>query len=132
LAWPVLTGLGRLVSTTAFRLSLAYMLASALFAGGLIAYVGWNARRVIDDQISQTLEAQIAALQDQYRVGGIRRLTSVVERRSREPGAFLFLLQGPQGDTLAGNITGLRAEAFTPGVTVEATYQRRTACRVRP
>ncbi len=100
------------------------MLASALFAGGLIAYVGWNARRVIDDQISQTLEAQIAALQDQYRVGGIRRLTSVVERRSKEPGAFLFLLQGPQGETLAGNITGLRAENFTPGATVEATYQR--------
>ncbi|MGL4241154.1 MAG: HAMP domain-containing protein, partial [Beijerinckiaceae bacterium] len=117
-------GLLRLLGTTAFKLSLVYMVVSAVFAGGLIAYVGWNARRVIDEQIAQTLSAQIAALQDQYRVGGIRRLTSVVERRAREPGAFLFLLQGAQGETLAGNITGVRMDAFTPGETVEATYQR--------
>jgi signal transduction histidine kinase len=118
------TGLRRLLSTTAFKLSLVYMVASALFAGGLIVYVGWNARRLIDEQIGQTLTAQSAALQDQYRVGGIRRLTSVVERRAREPGAFLFLLHGTQGETLAGNITGVRMESFTPGMTVETTYQR--------
>jgi signal transduction histidine kinase len=118
------TGLRRLVTTTAFRLSLVYMVASALFAGGLIAYVGSHARRLVDEQISQSIIGQIAALQDQYRVGGIRRLTAVIDRRTREPGAFLFLLQGPQGETLAGNIVGLRADAFPPGRTVETSYQR--------
>jgi signal transduction histidine kinase len=116
--------LRRLVGTTAFKLSLAYMLASALFAGGLIAYVGRHAQGVIDEQIGQTLAAQGSALQDQYRLGGIRRLTATVERRAREPGAFLFLLVGAQGETLAGNISGVRVESLSPNAASETTYLR--------
>jgi signal transduction histidine kinase len=119
-----LNSLGRLVGTTAFKLSMAYMLASALFAGGLIAYVGSHARSLIDEQIGQTLTAQGNALQDQYRLGGIRRLTATVERRAREPGAFLFQLLGPQGETLAGNISGVRLESLQPNAAVETTYLR--------
>ena len=85
-----MTGLKRLVGTTAFKLSVVYMLASAIFAGGLLLYVGWNARRLIDDQIGQTLTAQISGLADQYRIGGIRRLQSIIERRSRQPGSYLL------------------------------------------
>jgi signal transduction histidine kinase len=117
-------GVGRLIGTTAFKLSLVYMVASALFAGGLITYVGWHARRLIDEQIGQTLTGQINALADQYRLGGVRRLAGVIDRRTREPGAFLFLLQGPQGETLAGNISGVRADSFQTGVTLETVYQR--------
>jgi signal transduction histidine kinase len=115
---------GRLIGTTAFRLSLATMVASAIFAGGLLLYVGWNARRLIDEQIGQTLSAQINGLADQYRIGGLRRLTAVIERRSRQPGSFLFLLQGPQGETLAGNISGVPAQMLASSETFETTYQR--------
>jgi signal transduction histidine kinase len=118
------TRLKRLVGTTAFKLSLVYLIASALFAGGLISYVGWNARRLIDEQIGQTLTAQINGLADQYRIGGIRRLTAVIERRSREPGSFLFLLQGPAGETIAGNISGISTALFTGNNLVETRYQR--------
>jgi signal transduction histidine kinase len=118
------TGLKRLIGTTAFKLSLVYMLASAVFASGLISYVGWNARRLIDDQIGQTLTVQINGLSDQYRVGGIRRLSAIIERRSREPGSFLFLLQGSAGETLAGNIFGVSVETFASSNLVETTYQR--------
>jgi signal transduction histidine kinase len=117
-------GLARLVGTTAFRLSLITMLASAIFAGGLLLYVGWNARRLIDDQIGQTLSAQINGLADQYRIGGIRRLTSVIERRTRQPGAFLFLLQAPSGETIAGNISGVPAPMMANAALSETTYQR--------
>lgn len=120
----MLAVLRRLVGTTAFKLSLVYMLASALFAGGLIAYVGRHAQGLIEEQISQTLATQGSALQGQYRVGGIRRLTATVDRRAREPGAFLFLLIGPLGETLAGNISGVRVERLTPNTTVETTYLR--------
>jgi signal transduction histidine kinase len=119
-----LESLRRLVGTTAFKLSLAYMLASAVFAGGLIAYVGHHARGLIDEQIGKTLVAQGEALQAQYRVGGIRRLQATVERRAREPGAFLFLLLGQQGEVLAGNISGVRADAVAPNATAEIAYQR--------
>ncbi len=116
--------LGRLLGTTAFRLSLATMVAAAVFAGGLLLYVGWNARRLIDEQIGQTLSAQINGLADQYRIGGLRRLTAVIERRSRQPGSFLFLLQGPLGETLAGNISGVPAQMLSNRETFETTYQR--------
>lgn len=116
--------IGRLLSTTAFKLSLVTMLASAVFAGGLLLYVGWNARRLIDDQIGQTLTAQINGLADQYRIGGIRRLAAVIERRSRQPGSFLFLLQGANGENLAGNITGVPAAIMASETVVETSYQR--------
>jgi signal transduction histidine kinase len=118
------TGLRRLVGTTAFKLSVIYMLASALFAGGLLYYVGWNARRLIDEQIGQTLTAQINGLADQYRVGGIRRLSGIIDRRSRQPGSFLFMLQGPAGEIVAGNITGVPASAMLSPDLAETTYQR--------
>jgi signal transduction histidine kinase len=118
------TGLKRLVGTTAFKLSVIYMLVSAIFAGGLLYYVGWNARRLIDEQIGQTLTAQINGLADQYRIGGIRRLQTIIERRARQPGSFLFLLQGPQGETIAGNITGISAAVMGHIPLQETTYQR--------
>jgi signal transduction histidine kinase len=118
------TGLKRLVGTTAFKLSVIYMLVSAIFAGGLLYYVGWNARRLIDEQIGQTLTAQINGLADQYRIGGIRRLQTIIERRARQPGSFLFLLQGPQSETIAGNITGISAAVMGHTPLQETTYQR--------
>ena len=113
-----------MVGTTAFKLSVVYLLASAIFSAGLITYVGWSARRLIDVQIGQTLTAQINALEDQYRIGGVRRLTSVIERRSREPGSFLFLLQEPTGETIAGNIAGVMAERYIGRKAVETSYRR--------
>ena len=119
-----MTGLRRLVGTTAFKLSVIYMLASALFAGGLLLYVGWNARRLIDEQIGQTLTAQINGLVDQYRIGGIRRLSGIIERRSLQPGAFLFLLQGAAGEPIAGNISGVSVAVMARSDLVETSYQR--------
>jgi signal transduction histidine kinase len=115
------TGLSRLLGTAAFKLSVAYMLVAALFAGGLIAYVGASARGLIDAQIGQTLTAQINGLSDQYRIG---RLQTIIERRSQQPGSFLFLVQGPGGETLAGNITALSMGTAAADTVLEATYQR--------
>jgi signal transduction histidine kinase len=124
--------LKRLIGTTAFKLSVIYMLVSALFAGGLLYYVGWNARRLIDEQIGQTLNGQITALSDQYRLGGIRRLAAVIERRSRQPGSFLLLLQGPQSETIAGNITGISAAVMGSVALQETTYQRQEEVEGQP
>jgi signal transduction histidine kinase len=96
--------LGKLFRTTAFKLSLAYLLVFAVFAFVVLAYVAWNAQRVLDDQIVNTIEAEINGLSEQYRLGGIRRLITVVERRSREPGASLYLVTTPTGERVVGNI----------------------------
>ncbi|ACL60324.1 sensor histidine kinase [Methylobacterium nodulans] len=118
--------LGTLFRTTAFKLSLAYLLVFAAFAFFALGYVAWNARQVLDDQIVSTIEAEISGLSEQYAAGGIRRLVSVVERRAREPGASLYLVTTPAGEHVVGNVEslppGLLAE---PGQT-ETAYGRGT------
>jgi signal transduction histidine kinase len=102
-----ISAIGKLVRTTAFKLSLAYLATFLLFAFVTLGYVAWNARRVFDEQIVSTIEAEISGLSEQYRIGGLRRLVMVVERRSREPGASLYLLTTSAGERIAGNIGAL-------------------------
>src|SRR5436305_866320 len=82
-----MTALGKLLRTTAFKLTLVYLTVFALFAAFLLAYFAWNTRRLITEQITQTVDAEITGLAEQYRQGGIRRLVFVVDARSRRPGA---------------------------------------------
>jgi signal transduction histidine kinase len=104
------TGLGKLFRTTAFKLSLAYLLVFALFAAFVLGYVAWNARQILTEQIQETIEAETNGLAEQYRLGGIRRLVLTIERRTREPGASLYLVTTYSGERLAGNV-----EAVPPG-----------------
>jgi signal transduction histidine kinase len=113
--------LGKLFRTTAFKLSLAYLLVFTLFAFVTLGYVAWNARRALDSQIISTVEAEINGLSEQYRSAGLRRLVNIVERRSREPGASLYLVTTPAGERIAGNVG-----ALPPG-TLDEPGQRETA-----
>ncbi|AWN45122.1 two-component sensor histidine kinase [Methylobacterium terrae] len=122
----VLARLGALFRTTAFKLSLAYLLVFAAFAFFALGYVAWNARRVLDDQIVSTIEAEINGLSDQYATGGIRRLVSVVERRSREPGASLYLVTTPAGEHVVGNVEALPPGTLAEPGQTETAYARST------
>lgn len=99
-----------LFRTTAFKLTAAYLVIFALFAAFSLGYVAWNAKRLLDDQIRSTIDAEIRGLAEQQRMGGIRRLVNIVERRSRGPGASLYLVATPVGERIAGNV-----EALPPG-----------------
>ena len=46
-----MTAFGKLIRTTAFRLTLAYLLLFAVFAASLVGYFAWNTRRLINEQI---------------------------------------------------------------------------------
>lgn len=106
-----MTALGRLIRTTAFKLSLVYLTVFAVFAACLLAYFAWNTQRLLTEQITQTIDAEINGLAEQYRIGGIRRLVSVVESRSLQPGSNLYLVASFSGEALAGNVA-----ALAPGV----------------
>lgn len=119
-----MTALGKLLRTTAFQLTLAYLLIFVLFAVSLLGYFALNTRRLITEQITNTVNAEIGGLRELYLQGGIRRLVIVVEVRSRRPGSSLYLVTTPTGQTLAGNI-----EALEPGVLdhpgwLETPYRR--------
>jgi signal transduction histidine kinase len=114
----------KLFRTTAFKLSLAYLAVFAVCAFLALGYVAWNARAVLDDQIVSTIDAEINGLSEQYNTGGLRRLISVVERRSREPGASLYLVTTANGDHVVGNVSSVpNAVLDRPGQS-EVTYDR--------
>ncbi len=102
-----MTALGRLLRTTAFKLIAAYLLAFAIFAASVIAYLGWHTQRLVISQATEAIENEAQILAEQYRVGGINRLANIVGRRSRQPGAGLYLLTTFTGENLAGNVLNL-------------------------
>ncbi|WP_018262888.1 sensor histidine kinase [Methylobacterium sp. WSM2598] len=115
-----------LFRTTAFKLSLAYLLVFAAFAFFALGYVAWNARQVLDEQIVSTIEAEINGLSEQYAAGGIRRLVGVVERRAREPGASLYLVTTPAGEHVVGNVETLPPGLLSEPGQTETAYGRST------
>ena len=111
-----MTGFGKLIRTTAFRLVVTYLLIFVVFAGVLLGYVAWNARRVLESQLSETIDTEINSLAEQYRLGGPRRLAVAIERRSRGALGFIYLLTDQQNEVIAGNTPEvLPAMAREPG-----------------
>ncbi len=96
----------------------------ALFAAFLLGYFALNTRRLITEQITDTVNAEITGLSEQYRLGGIRRLVLVVDARARRPGSSLYLVTTFAGEALAGNVTALAPGILdSPGWT-ETVYRR--------
>ena len=120
----MLTALGKLVRTTAFKLSLLYLTVFALFAAFLLGYFAWNTRRLITAQITQTVDAEILGLAEQYRVAGLRRLVAIVDARSRRPGSSLYLVATSAGDGLVGNIVPLDAAVLEQTGWTETAYRK--------
>src|SRR6476659_5746384 len=119
-----MTALGKLLRTTAFKLTLVYLSIFAVFAVFLLGYFAWNTRRLITEQITQTVDVEITGLAEQYRQGGIRRLVFIVEARSRRPGSSLYLLTTPAGEGLAGNVGSLSAGVLNSTGCEETAYRR--------
>ena len=115
-----LARLPKLFRTTAFKLALAYLAIFSACAFIALGYVAWNARRVLDDQIVSTIDAEINGLAEQYNGGGLRRLITVVERRAREPGASLYLVTTAAGEHVVGNV------GYVPGAILARTGQAET------
>ena len=119
-----MTALGKLFRTTTFKLTLVYLTVFALFAAFLLGYFALNTRRLITEQITDTVNAEITGLSEQYRLGGIRRLVVVVDNRARRPGSSLYLVTTFNGQALAGNVTALAPGILdNPGWT-ETVYHR--------
>ena len=119
-----MTALAKLLRATAFRLTLVYLLVFALFAAFLLGYFALNTRRLITEEITSTVDAEITGLAEQYNQGGIRRLVFVIETRSRRPGSSLYLVTTPSGEGLAGNIGSLVPGVLAKPGWMETAYRR--------
>jgi hypothetical protein len=118
------TALGKLLRTTAFQLTLVYLLIFVLFAVSLLGYFALNTRRLITEQITSTVNSEISGLRAAYMQGGMRRLVIVVELRSRRPGSSLYLVTTPSGEGLAGNVGSLEPGVFDHPGWLETSYRR--------
>ena len=127
-----MSALGKLIRTTAFKLSFAYLLIFTIFAFVGLGYVAWNAQRLLTDQFISTIEAEIDSLSNLYRFGGLRRLVTSVERRSRAPGALLYLVTTEAGERVAGNVGALPPDVLGRTGQFETLYNRTDETETRP
>jgi len=118
------TALGKLLRTTAFKLTLVYLGIFILFAASLLAYFALNTRRLITEQITATVNGEVNGLSEQYGQGGLRRLVIVVDVRSRRPGSSLYLVTTPSGEGLAGNVGSLEPGVLDRPGWLETNYHR--------
>jgi signal transduction histidine kinase len=119
-----MTALGKLLRTTTFKLTLAYLVVFALFAGFLLAYFALSTERLITDQITQTVNDEINDLSEQFRIGGVRQLSVVIGFRSRQPGSNLYLLTTPTREGIAGTVGSLALGVLDSAGWKETVYRR--------
>ena len=119
-----MTAFGKLIRTTAFRLTLVYLLLFALFAASLLGYFAWNTRRLITEQITTTVNGEIAEITRLYDRRGLRGLVPAVESRALRPGANLYLVTTETGQAIAGNVGALAPGVMGTSGWSETAYRR--------
>ncbi|MER8449591.1 HAMP domain-containing histidine kinase [Mesorhizobium sp. M1428] len=100
-----------IMKTTAARLSALYLLLFALCAVLLVLYMTSLSARMLTAQTQETINDEVLGLARAYQRGGLPVLVRVVEQRSRQPGANLYLIADANGQILTGNVQSLE-----PGV----------------
>jgi len=115
-----------LFRSTAVRLSALYILLFAICAATLVIYVTAMSQRLLTGQIREAVQQEVDQVKRAYDTGGINALLRSMERRSRQPGANLYVIAGPSGDILAGNVSSVQPGVFeeTGWTSVPFFYQR--------
>jgi len=107
---------GNLMWTTAARLSALYILLFGIVATGLSMYMTSFSIAMLTGQTQQSLQEELAALKVAYERGGITLLVRTIDRRTRQPGAFLYLVTDPAGRGLAGNVGSIEPGLLVPDI----------------
>lgn len=117
-----------LFKSTAVRLSALYILLFAICAATLVFYVTAMSERLLTGQIRDAVAQEVTQVQRAYDAGGMNLLLRTMERRARQPGANLYLIAGPSGDILAGNVASVQPGVFEEEgwTSVPFMYQRYT------
>jgi signal transduction histidine kinase len=118
------TALTKLFRTTTFRLSLTYLALFSAAAILAIVYISWNTTVLLSRQLSQTINAELQGLAEQYRAGGLEQLVRTVAERSGTPGNSLYLVADKEGRKLAGNLSAITPDLWNSLGPVEFVYRR--------
>ncbi|WP_429808137.1 sensor histidine kinase [Ensifer sp. B1-9] len=96
-----------LFRTTAVRLSALYLILFSLCAAFLVFYVTGMSERLLQQQTRDAITAEVTQIEQVYTRAGMNGLLRSLERRARQPGANLYVIAGPSGEILAGNVASL-------------------------
>lgn len=98
-----------IMSTTAARLSALYLLLFTICALALVFYMTAQAARFLTTQTKEAITQEVETLSLVYQRAGIAGLVRAIDRRSRVPGANLYMITDQSGVVLAGNVANIDA-----------------------
>lgn len=115
-----------LLRATTFRLALSYLGIFTVSAMALLALVSWSTSVFIEWQVQETVEAEATGLSEQYRARSIRGLAEVIAGRASEDldRRAVYLLTGPGGVRIAGNLYGWPAEEIDSAGWIRFSIER--------
>lgn len=114
-----------LMRTTAVRLSTLYLLLFAVGAVALVFYMTNLSASILNGQTQEALGEEVASIGKAYARGGIPQLVRTIDYRSRQPGAYLYLVADPSGRILSGNVEGVEPGVLDTDGVVERAFKYR-------
>lgn len=114
-----------LMRTTAARLSTLYLLLFAVGAVALVFYMTNLSASIINSQTQEALGEEVASIGKAYARGGISQLVRTIDYRSRQPGAYLYLVADTSGRILSGNVEGVEPGVLDTDGIVERAFKYR-------
>ncbi|MGF1619605.1 MAG: ATP-binding protein [Rhodomicrobiaceae bacterium] len=119
-----MTGLARLLRTTAFRLSMIYLGLFLAIAAVAVGYIYYKTSALLGTQLENALEAELNTLNGHYRRAGLAGLGKTVAERSQSPGNGLYLLADAEGRHHSGNLKAVSSELWNTTGAVTFIYRR--------
>jgi len=104
------TALGRVVRTTAFKLSAIYIAVFSVFSVVFVLYISYSANQLLGEQLQEAIAVELFGLANEYRTAGLPGVVNAIDQRSHQPGASLYLITDVSGRILAGNVSHVPAQ----------------------
>ena len=112
--------------STLLRLALFYLGVFIISSVALAVFVSWSSSLMIERQVQDAVDLEAGGLSVRYRDRGISGLADLIAERMRQDNGrqSVYLLLGPDGGRLQGNLTAWPAEQIEPDGWVRFTGQR--------
>lgn len=121
-----MTRLGRIASTTAFKLSAIYLTVFTAFAIVFSVAITYAADRILNQQVSDAIASEFLDLSVVWNSEGTFGLIDAIEERGRRPGASLYLLTDISGRILAGNVTNVSTDLLARAIRAPTSAEYQT------
>lgn len=119
-----MTGLARLLRTTAFRLSMIYLGLFAATAAAATAYIYYKTNNLLTEQLAEEIQGELRSLDQQYKQSGLNGLVRAIAERAELPGDSLYLIADAEGRHLGGNLKAVSQDLWNSTGQVLFVYRR--------